>query len=461
VRTLGRRALLQLGAALAGASALAARASAQSAPRPLAWRNWGGNLECRPARIVAPSSEDELLALLRGDSTALRAVGTGHSWTPLVPTEGTLVTVDRMSGLIAHDAATLTADAWAGTKLFALGPLLEAIGQSLQNMSDINYQSLGGALATSTHGTGRKLGSLSSFVTGLRLATPSGELLDCDAQNNPEVFHAARCSLGALGVVTRVRLQNRASHRLRQQQRLGDIDEILERIDELADANEQFELFPLTGSRRTVVVTTNEAPAGMADFLEDDPNALLELRRLFGYARWIPPLSQFLYNQSLDLVLGDRVDERVGPAHAVLAHPRTIRFIEMEYTVPAAAGPDCLREVLATIEQKAPEVCFPLEYRYVRGDDTLIGMFSGPRDGASISVHQFAEDPHWQEYLGAIEPVFWKYEGRPHWGKWHSLDDTRLGALYPQWQRFKEIRATLDPAGRLLNAHLRTLFGLA
>ena len=143
----------------------------------------------------------------------------------------------------------------------------------------------------------------------------------------------------------------------------------------------------------------------------------------------------------------------------MLAHPRTIRFIEMEYTVPASAGPACLREVLATIEQKAPEVCFPLEYRYVKGDDTLIGMFSG-RDGASISVHQFAEDPHWQDYLAAIEPVFWKHEGRPHWGKWHSLDDARLSSLYPQWNSFKEIRAALDPEGRLLNPHLRQLFGL-
>ena len=102
---LDRRTLLATLATLAGGTLLGSRAGAQDALRPLAWRNWGGNLSCQPGRIVVPESEDALLALLRADRTPLRAVGTGHSWTPLVPTEGTLLSVDRMSGLVAHDVA--------------------------------------------------------------------------------------------------------------------------------------------------------------------------------------------------------------------------------------------------------------------------------------------------------------------------------------------------------------------
>jgi FAD/FMN-containing dehydrogenase len=132
----------------------------------------------------------------------------------------------------------------------------------------------------------------------------------------------------------------------------------------------------------------------------------------------------------------------------------------MEYTVPAERGVDCLREVLATIRDKAPHVGFPLEYRYVKRDDSLIGMFS-ERDGCSISVHQFMDDPDWESYLAAIEPVFHRYEGRPHWGKWHSLPAEQLAALYPGWNDFHRLRRELDPTGRMLNPYLRKLFGEA
>ena len=90
----------------------------------------------------------------------------------------------------------------------------------------------------------------------------------------------------------------------------------------------------------------------------------------------------------------------------------------------------------------------------------MIGMFSG-QDGCSISVHQFADDPNWREYLALIEPVFWKYAGRPHWGKWHSLTDVEFSDLYPNWNEFKTIRRELDPQGRMLNTHLREIFGEA
>ena len=139
----------------------------------------------------------------------------------------------------------------------------------------------------------------------------------------------------------------------------------------------------------------------------------------------------------------------------VVTNTRVVRFCEMEYTGPAEAGPACLREVLATIRDRAIPVVFPIEYRYVKADDVWLSMFHD-REGCSISIHQFADEDY-RPYFDEIEPIFWKYEGRPHWGKLHSLDATRLAALYPRWQDFAEVRQSLDPAGRLLNEHLRTV----
>jgi FAD-linked oxidoreductase len=369
------------------------------------------------------------------------------------------MTLDRLKGLISHDAAAKQAEVWAGTKLFAYGPMMEEIDQAIINMSDIDYQTMAGAVSTSTHGTGVNLGSISSYVIGLQLVTPTGEVLDCSADNNADLFHAACTGLGSLGIITRLRFQNREKHRLHQETWLTDIEEVLEDIDSYTTGNDQFELFPLPNSGKTIVVTTNAAEPGAPDHIENDPNALMDLDKLFSITDKIPGISEFAYDSALGFAFDYR-EQRVGPSYKVLAHPRTIRFIEMEYTVPAEQGVACLREVLATIKEKAPQVMFPLEYRYVKADDTLIGMFSG-RDGCSISVHQFADNPNWRDYLAMVEPVFHKYAGRPHWGKWHSLTNSDFARLYPNWDKFKAIRREIDPRGRMLNPHLRELFGEA
>lgn len=454
-----RRRILKAAAALAGGLSLAPiRALAETA-RAFTWRNWGDNLYAEPENITAPESEDAIARLLESTRGEVRPIGSGHSWSGLVPTDGTMITLDGLMGVISHDPETLQAEVWAGTKLFLLGPMLEQVGQAVMNMSDINYQSLGGAIATSTHGTGRTLGSMSSYVKGLRLLTPGGEIIDCDENANPELLRAGITSLGSLGVITRMRFQNQETHRLHQQEWLTDTDSALEQVEDLARDNQQFELFPLPNCNRTIVVLTNEADADAADHIEDDPYAVNQLRDAFDGTRWIPGIRDLVYDNLLDLAYGDP-KHRIGPSYNVLAHPRVVRFAEMEYTVPAEKGVNCLRDVLAAIREKAPQVGFPLEYRYVKGDDSLLGMFS-ERDGCSISVHQFMDDPGWEAYLAAIEPVFHQYEGRPHWGKWHSLKAKQLQALYPRWDEFHSIRRELDPRGRMLNPYLRNLFGEA
>lgn len=427
-----------------------------AARKTINWRNWGGNQHSQPREILAPKDEQAVIDLLHTTRGQVRPVGSGHSWSALVPTRDTMLTVDRLTGLISHDPDTLQAEVWAGTKLFAFGPMLEQVGQAVMNMSDVNYQSLAGAVATSTHGTGVELGCMSAYVTGLRLITPAGDVVDCSAQRNAELFNAARNSLGSLGVITRLTFQNQQKHRLHQREWLADINEVLEDIDALKDANQQFELFPIPNSNRTVVLVTNPAAEDAVDVIEDDVEAVNELRKAFSLTRKLPMAEEFVYDRMLDFAYGDAKD-RIGASYNVLAHPRTVPFIEMEYTVPAEQGVDCLREILATIRRYAPEACFPLEYRYIKRDQTLIGMFS-ERDGCAISIHEFADEPNWKNYFELIEPVFHKYQGRPHWGKWHSLSDVELSALYPLWADFKRIRRELDPTGRMLNPHLRSLF---
>lgn len=423
---------------------------------PLPWRNWGGNQACVPTARLAPTSEDELTAVLGATRGTIRPVGAGHSFSALVPSDGTLIAADLLSGLASTNEQRLEAEVRAGTRLHQLGPLLAGHGLALPNFPDIDYQTLGGAIATSTHGTGAAFGSLSSMVSGLTLATPTGELLECDAERNSEVYGAARCSLGALGVVTRVRLRGQRPVRLRETSRFEPLEPVLEEIERRRDDNRHFEFHAFPHSTMAMTVTTNESsgePGAPGE--PEDPEAVYATRDLYDVVGRVPGIGDFLYDRVLRAVVAGMSSVRVGPSYQVLTHPRLVRFREMEYTVPAEAGPACLREILATIRERSIPVVFPIEYRYVKHDDVWLSQFHD-RDGCSISIHQFADQDH-RAYFAEIEPIFWKYEGRPHFGKLHSLDAPRLRALYPRFDDFRALRGELDPEQKMLNGHLRAL----
>jgi FAD/FMN-containing dehydrogenase len=149
--------------------------------------------------------------------------------------------------------------------------------------------------------------------------------------------------------------------------------------------------------------------------------------------------------------------EVVSESFNALTNLRHDRFNEMEYSIPVASGPDCLREILATIKRESIDVAIPLEYRIIGGDDAWLSMFvGGPR--VSISVHRMASQDY-RPLFNRIEPIFWKYGGRPHWGKVHTLGYDRLRELYPKYDDFVALQASLDPQGRMLNDHLKYLLG--
>lgn len=458
-----RRQLLQRASLLGALLALPGRglwAEPAGAPRPMPWRNWSGAQSCLPLERLAPRDLDELVQVIRRAPGKIRPVGSGHSFSALVPTDGTLLSLSHFAGLLEHDARALQAEFGGGTPMSQMGAPLQAVGQALVNMADIDYQTLAGAIATSTHGTGIEFGSYSTQVCGLQLVSASGEVLDCSRDNNPALFDAARVSLGALGVVTRVRLQNRTAYRLRERQWIARTEELLEDVDNLKRDHQHWEMLVVTHSDYALAVALNETEDPATPPLapdEEGGNGFIGLiEGLDKHLSDYPELRRSLLNNLRHLA---SFEDRVGASHEVFANVRNVRFNEMEYSVPAEHGPACLREILKRIDDGNLRTWFPIEYRYIKADDIPLSMFEG-RDSCAISVHQhYAMDYH--NFFAAIEPIFWKYQGRPHWGKLHSLGARQLQALYPRWQEFTEVRQALDPQGRFVNAHLAGLFGLA
>jgi FAD-linked oxidoreductase len=459
--SLSRRQFLQYAGALGAAGAFGSHAAFAQALNPekmVPWRNWSGAQSCLPARRVTPKNLDDLVAVLARSTGTIRPVGAGHSFSPLVPTDDTLLSLGYFNGLLSHDSQTHQAEFGAGTSMALMGMALKDVGQGFINMADIDHQTLGGAVATATHGTGKHYGSYSSYITGLQLVTAGGEVLDCDATRHPDIFQAARVSLGALGVVTRITMQNRPRYRLRETMWVARTEDLLADIDKHISENQHWEMLVITHSDYALAVALNETdepPTPSVNKAESGGNEFVTLlEKLDKYGSDFPEARRFLLNNLRHLAT---FEERIGESYEIYSNVRSVQFNEMEYSVPAEHGPACLREILQLIERAQLQTWFPIEYRYVQADDALLSMFNG-RDSCAISVHQHFH-MNYHNLFAEIEPVFWKYNGRPHWGKLHTLNARYLEKLYPQWREFVGLRESLDPQGRFLNAHLRSVLG--
>jgi FAD-linked oxidoreductase len=426
------------------------------------WYNWSCGVRAKPKAVVAPKDAVDLAAAVRGATTPVRVPGAGHSFTPVCASDGTLIDLSTFSGLRRVDAAAQTATFGAATPLWAVGPALHPHGLALKNMGDIDRQTLGGVVGTGTHGTGATLKSFSADVAGFQLMLANGQVLNCTLEENAKVFAAGRCSLGTLGMMTEITMQARPAYKLVEKNFLLAPDALFRDLDRLIPENRHFEFFWFPYADRAVCKSLNETgePA-------PEPRPLEEARtrgertsaeeRAFAAINTVLPVAPFLLKPAhrlfSQLMPGG---ERARLSYEIFPSPRTVRFNEMEYAVPRAKGPECLKEIVATIRAQKINTGFPIEYRTVAADDVWLSPFY-ERDSATIAVHQYHRVDT-TKLFSACEAIFRRYEGRPHWGKRHTRTADELEVLYPRFKDFRALRRGLDPDGKFLNPHLRAMF---
>lgn len=413
------------------------------------WRNWSGSVVAHPGAIARPRDEGELAALVRG-ADRVRVTGAGHSFMPLCETTGTLVSLSDMAGemTVADDRETV--DAPAGWSLKRLTQELWANGLSLSNQGDVNPQSLGGALATGTHGTGKELGSLATLARSFRLVLADGSIVECDQGTDPALFQAQRLSLGMLGIATRVRIAVIPALHLEERVEQRPLAEVIEKLPELAAATRHIEFFLFPYARTVTLKTLHPAAAIELTDEDGDDRVFQACCDLAAAApRSVPLIQRTLARMT-------RSSTRRGPAWRIFPSERTVRFEEMEYELPVANAAAALREALDLVHSRRMPLAFPFEFRMVAGDDIWLSPFhAGPC--ASISVHQYAP-MRWAEEFAELEAVFRAHGGRPHWAKRHTLDSADVRALYPMAECFGQVRKRVDPQGKFMNDHLRQLF---
>jgi FAD-linked oxidoreductase len=417
------------------------------------WRNWSGSVTAQPQAVERPRTLAELQTLVAA-ARNVRITGAGHSFMPLCETDGLLLQLADMEGEIAvcHDGVS----AWvpAGWPIHRLTPALWDLGLSLANQGDIDKQAMAGALSTGTHGTGLTLGSISTQALAFRLVGPDGGVAECDAATDPDLFQAARVGLGMLGVMTQVKLALKPAYRLRETLRAAPLDAVLSDWDALTAAHRHVEFFVFPYADKALLKILDPVEAGDDPPGSDIENTALQLVcDLAAAAPFLAPLLQRLLTGLMS------PSTRAAPAHRIFPSERSTRFEEMEYEIPAAAGPDALRAAIAEVRRRRFPIIFPFEFRAVAGDDIWLSpMHVGPC--VSISFHQYAR-MDWRTPFAAVEAVFAAAGGRPHWAKRHALTSADVLRLYPMAHRWGEVRRRVDPTGKFMNASLRDLFAFS
>lgn len=416
----------------------------------MGWSNWSGSVTAA-AGVARPQSVDELAALVRS-ANRLRVTGAGHSFMPLCESGELIVSLDDMAGTIHIAADRRTARIPAGWSIRRLTAALWEEGLALANQGDVNPQSLAGAMATGTHGTGVDLGSLATFARGFTLVGADGETHWCDATTNPDLYQAQRLSLGLFGVATEIEVAVVPAFHLAERIEKRRWAEIRESYDELAQQHRHIEFWFFPHSDDVILKTLDPCdPCDPPPTTTDMEEATF--RRILDISARLPFLTPFLQRLMMKSGISGR---RCGPAHRIFPSDRTLRFEEMEYEMPRSVGLQALEEVAGWIRRKRLPVTFPFEYRTVAADDIWMSpMNAGPV--AAISMHQYAKMP-WAALFADAEAIFRGAGGRPHWAKRHTLSRADVAALYPMAGRYIAVRRAADPHGKFLNAHMESLF---
>ena len=427
------------------------------------WNNWAGDEGCRPRAIVRPQSTEQIAEAVgraASEDWRVRVAGAGHSFSDIACSDGMLMVLDRFQRVLDVDPGSGLVRVQGGITIAALNARLAQHGLALENLGDIDVQSIAGAISTATHGTGAALGNIPSQVEELALVLADGSTLLCSEESDPELLRAARVGLGALGVVAEVTLRCVPAFTLRGVDAPAPLAKTLDRFEALAEANDHFEFFVFPHCDTALTRTNNRTdepprPRGKTgEWLND----VLLTNHAFGafcaLGRAMPSQIPRI-NRLVTRLAG--TSKRIDRSDRVFASPRLVRFTEMEYSLPRERTVQAVQAVMELVERRGFAVPFPIEVRTVAPDDAMLSTAYG-RESGFVAVHMY-RGMQWRPYFEAVEQIFYELGGRPHWGKRHFQTEQTLRPRYPEWDAFQAIRARLDPGERFANAWTDRVLG--
>jgi len=425
------------------------------------WVNWAGNVRSTARRVAQPSSVGEVVQEVKSavrDGLTVKAVGSGHSFTPIAATDGVRLDLSRLSGLRDFGPDSVTVD--AGMPVSRLNEVLQAHGRSLTNMGDVAVQTVAGAVATGTHGTGRSSAGLAQQLLALEIVLADGSVVTCSEVAEPDLFAAARLGLGAYGIVTALTFRTEPAFLLHAEERPARLTQALEHLPSLVAGNEHLDIYwlPFTDD---VLLKANNRTAGPKRPMHPVKawwegtvveNYLLGLAQRVSRAA---PASVPRVNRLTARFVSRR--DYVDVPHRVFTSERFVRFVEMEYALPEHQAVGALAELRRLVADGPWRIAMPVEVRFAPADDVWLSTSHG-RDTVYIAVHAYPATD-WQGYFAAAEHLFVSRDGRPHWGKLHTRDVGSLSGQYPRFADALAVRDRVDPHRIFANPYLERVLG--
>ncbi len=426
------------------------------------WRNWAGNQKAKPSQFLRPRDENEVINAVQtacDRGSRVKVVGSGHSFTAAAVSDGVMMDIAALSGIRSINRADMTVTVGAGTSLSTLNQLLASEGLALPNLGDIAYQTVAGAISTSTHGTGARLPGLAAQVVGIRLVDGGGGVVNTDHEADPELLQKIRVSVGSVGVLTEVTMKVVDAFRLRAVEQPMRLNDVLDNIDDLRESNDHFEFFWIPHTKWALTKRNNRTD----DLLAPLPRVKGWIEKTFmenyafGAVCHVGRLRPSLIPRLATALPSSGSRTYVDHSFKIFASPRLVRFYEMEYSIPRDALPQAMREVQSMVDRKGYLLNFPVEVRFTASDDVPLSTSYG-RDSAYIAVHVF-KGMEYEPYFRDVENIMRQYEGRPHWGKIHFQQADNLSRVYPRFEDFLLARDQLDPHRVFENEYSRRVFG--
>jgi alditol oxidase len=408
-------------------------------------------VEFRAVAVRRPGTVAELQAEV-AQSTRVRALGTGHSFSRIADTEGVLVSAAGLPTIADIDPATASVTVGAGVKYGDLAQRLHAAGWALPNLGSLPHISVAGACATGTHGSGDRNGNLATAVRALDLVTADGGLLTLRRDADRDRFPGVVVGLGAFGVVTTLTLDLVPDFEVSQYVYENlPAGQLTGHFDEIFSAAYSVSVFTSwQGTDHNQVWLKHRA---------GDPGAPAPGRPWHGARPAAGPRHPV---PGMPATQATQQGGVPGPWHERLPHfrlgftPSSGTELQSEYLLPRDAAAAAFTAMAGLGDLLAPVLQIS-EIRTVAADDAWMSPSYG-RDTVAIHFTWILDADAVRPVVAAIEAQLTPLGARPHWGKVFSVPPQTVRALYPRWADFRALAGSLDPAGKFRNAFTDTYF---
>ena len=424
------------------------------------WVSWNENLKHEYNTLHTITSENELVEAVKS-SEKVRFFGTKQSSANIAAGLDTLIDMNSYNQIIAFNDEDKTVTFQSGIKLGVLIEAIEDKGWCIPCLPDINNISMGGALATGTHGTSGKL--LSEYMVSCRLVLASGDILE--VKEGDEYIDAVRVSLGTFGVMSTITFKCESIYTLHVKEGPEKDSEWLPKIKERLEKHDFLRILWLPHTATGYVITGDKI----------NPNKEVKVNNGPGYLKHRRAASKFLYknthkypwftaiaNKILKTLFFSSKKEHKGTLYGATVTKKRGSTLELgEWTVALDKFPAVFNELKAEINKWSNDafIHIPMDVRFVYQDKSWLSYAYGHDTVTMGCVTRNAPNADTYEAFKTVERIFLKYGGRPHWGKRFEAKDQEMSQIYPKWEDFKILRKHLDPTSKFLNPYLTELFG--